>query len=222
MNTEDYIKKIWDMLDNPQAYSEEEILALLRDNEEASEAYRQIVEVKRSYRQLHAADKAIDVDKAWKRFASKHPVENKRHRPQYTSWFTGARKYAAIGVTVLMMSGLSYAAIIQIRHRNEIRREQPAATNSKPATVRQVKTPVEALDTVQLQPKTFDNVPLEKMLPEIAEHYDMKVRFLSEEVKELRLFFTWNPQESIEKVINKLNQFDRLNVKLSGQDIIVE
>ena len=54
MNTEDYIKKIWDMLDNPQAYSEEEILALLRDNEEASEAYRQIVEVKRSYRQLHA------------------------------------------------------------------------------------------------------------------------------------------------------------------------
>ena len=215
MNTEDYIKKIWDMLDNPQAYSEEEILALLRDNEEASEAYRQIVEVKRSYRQLHAMDKAIDVDKAWKRFASKHPVENKRHRPQYTSWFTGARKYAAIGVT-------AYAAIIQIRHRNEIRKEQPAATNSKPATVRQVKTPVEAVDTVQLQPKTFDNVPLEKMLPEIAEHYGMKVRFLSEEVKELRLFFTWNPQESIEKVINKLNQFDRLNVKLSGQDIIVE
>ena len=222
MSTEDYSKKIWDMLDNPQAYSEEEILALLHDNEEAREVYRQIVEVKRSFRQVHAADKSIDVDKAWERFAAEHPVEVKRHRSLYNSWFTGARKYAAIGVTVLMMSGLSYAAIIQIRHRNEIRKEQPAATNSKPATVRQVKTPVEAVDTVQLQPKTFDNVPLEKMLPEIAEHYGMKVRFLSEEVKELRLFFTWNPQESIEKVINKLNQFDRLNVKLSGQDIIVE
>ena len=45
MSTEDYSKKIWDMLDNPQAYSEEEILALLHDNEEAREAYRQIVEV---------------------------------------------------------------------------------------------------------------------------------------------------------------------------------
>ena len=177
MSTEDYSKKIWDMLDNPQAYSEEEILALLHDNEEAREAYRQIVEVKRSFRQVHAADKSIDVDKAWERFAAEHPVEVKRHRSLYTSWFTGAR--------------LSYAAIIQIRHRNEIRKEQPAATNSKPATVRQVKTPVEAVDTVQLQPKTFDNVPLEKMLPEIAEHYGMKVRFLSEEVKELRLFFTW-------------------------------
>ena len=43
MSTEDYSKKIWDMLDNPQAYSEEEILALLHDNEEAREAYRQIV-----------------------------------------------------------------------------------------------------------------------------------------------------------------------------------
>ena len=80
MNTEDYIKKIWDMLDNPQAYSEEEILALLHDNEEAREAYRQIVEVKRSYRQVHAADKSIDVDKAWERFAAEHPVEVKRHR----------------------------------------------------------------------------------------------------------------------------------------------
>ena len=211
MNTEDYIKKIWDMLDNPQAYSEEEILALLRDNEEASEAYRQIVEVKRSYRQLHAADKSIDVDKAWKRFASGHPVENKRHRSLYTSWFTGARKYAAIGVAVLMMSGLSYA-----------RKEQPAVTERKPATVRKTKAPVEAVDTVQIQPKTFDNVPLEKMLPEIAEHYGMDVRFLSEEAKELRLFFTWNPQESIDKVIDKLNQFERLNVKRDGRSIIVE
>ena len=209
MNTEDYIKKIWDMLDNPQAYSEEEILALLRDNEEASEAYRQIVEVKRSYRQLHAADKSIDVDKAWKRFASGHPVENKRHRSLYTSWFTGARKYAAIGVAVL-------------RTRNEIRKEQPAVTERKPATVRKTKAPVEAVDTVQIQPKTFDNVPLEKMLPEIAEHYGMDVRFLSEEAKELRLFFTWNPQESIDKVIDKLNQFERLNVKRDGRNIIVE
>ena len=205
MSTEDYSKKIWDMLDNPQAYSEEEILALLHDNEEAREAYRQIVEVKRSFRQVHAADKSIDVDKAWERFAAEHPVEVKRHRSLYTSWFTGARKYAAIGVTVLMMSGLSYAAIIQIRHRNEIRKEQPAATNSKPATVRQV-----------------DNVPLEKMLPEIAEHYGMDVRFLSEEAKKLRLFFTWNPQESIDKVIDKLNQFERLNVKRDGRNIIVE
>ena len=94
MSTEDYSKKIWDMLDNPQAYSEEEILALLHDNEEAREAYRQIVEVKRSFRQVHAADKSIDVDKAWERFAAEHPVEVKRHRSLYTSWFTGARKYA--------------------------------------------------------------------------------------------------------------------------------
>ena len=216
MSTEDYSKKIWDMLDNPQAYSEEEILALLHDNEEAREAYRQIVEVKRSFRQVHAADKA------WERFAAEHPVEVKRHRSLYTSWFTGARKYAAIGVAVLMMSGLSYAAIVQIRTRNEIRKEQPAVTERKPATVRKTEAPVDAVDTVQVQPRTFDNVPLEKMLPEIAEHYGMDVRFLSEEAKKLRLFFTWNPQESIDKVIDKLNQFERLNVMRDGRNIIVE
>ena len=101
-------------------------------------------------------------------------------------------------------------------------REQPAVTERKPATVRKTEAPVDAVDTVQVQPRTFDNVPLEKMLPEIAEHYGMDVRFLSEEAKELRLFFTWNPQESIDKVIDKLNQFERLNVKRDGRSIIVE
>ncbi len=73
-----------------------------------------------------------------------------------------------------------------------------------------------------MKPKTFDNVPLGRMLPEIADYYGMKAKFLSEDVKELRLFFTWNPKESIDKVINKLNQFERLNVKRDGQDIVVE
>ena len=85
MSTEDYSKKIWDMLDNPQAYSEEEILALLHDNEEAREAYRQIVEVKRSFRQVHAADKSIDVDKAWEIYQLVYRCEkvcrDRRHRP---------------------------------------------------------------------------------------------------------------------------------------------
>lgn len=221
MTPEDYTKRMWDMLDNPQAYSEEEILDLLRDHEEARETYRQMVEVKRSYRQRRISDQAVDVDGAWERFASKHPVQGKKHKPLLFSRFTGMRRYAAIGICVLLMSVLSYAAIIQIRHRNEVREEQPAATETKPA-VRQVETPVVITDTLQVKPKTFDNVPLNEMLPEIADYYGMKVRFLSAEMKELRLFFTWNPKEPIDKVLSKLNQFERLNVKRDGQNIIVE
>ena len=53
MNTEEHIKEIWDMLDNAQAYSDEEIRHLLSEDEDAREAYRLMVEIKNSYRQLH-------------------------------------------------------------------------------------------------------------------------------------------------------------------------
>ena len=222
MNTEEHIKEIWDMLDNAQAYSDEEIRHLLSEDEDAREAYRLMVEIKNSYRQLHSADKAIDVDRAWERFASEHPEKRNKQQPQFMGRLASLRKYAAIGIAVLLMSGLSYAAIIQMRRKNEIRKKQPVLAEMKSVPARQYEASSETADTLQVKPKTFDNVPLGRMLPEIADYYGMKVKFLSEDVKELRLFFTWNPKESIDKVINKLNQFERLNVKRDGQDIVVE
>ena len=222
MNTEEHIKEIWDMLDIAQAYSDEEIRHLLSEDEDAREAYRLMVEIKNSYRQLHSADKAIDVDRAGERFASEHPEKRNKQQPQFMGRLASMRKYAAIGIAVMLRSGLSNAAIIQMRRKNEIRKEQPELAEMKSVPARQYEASSETADTLQVKPKTFDNVPLGRLLPEIADYYGMKVKFLSEDVKELRLFFTWNPKESIDKVINKLNQFERLNVKRDGQDIVVE
>ena len=60
------------------------------------------------------------------------------------------------------------------------------------------------------------------MLPEIANYYGMKVSFQNKEKEALRLFFTWNPAESIDKAITKLNQFESLSVKREGENITVE
>ncbi len=100
MNTEEHIKEIWDMLDNAQAYSDEEIRHLLSEDEDAREAYRLMVEIKNSYRQLHSADKAIDVDRAWERFASEHPEKRNKQQSQFMGRLVSMRQYAAIGIAV--------------------------------------------------------------------------------------------------------------------------
>lgn len=73
-----------------------------------------------------------------------------------------------------------------------------------------------------MQPVIYDNIPLEKMLPEIAAHYDVKVTFANEEVRAFRFRFVWNPQQGIEQVVSDLNQFERLKVTLRDKEITVE
>ena len=73
-----------------------------------------------------------------------------------------------------------------------------------------------------MQPVIYDNIPLEKMLPEIAAHYDVKVTFANEEVREFRFRFVWNPQQGIEQVVSDLNRFERLKVTLRDKEITVE
>ena len=71
-------------------------------------------------------------------------------------------------------------------------------------------------------PVIYDNIPLEKMLPEIAAHYDIKVTFQSNEARGFRFRFVWNPQQGIGHVVSDLNQFERLKVTLKDNIITVE
>ena len=76
--------------------------------------------------------------------------------------------------------------------------------------------------TVTIPPVVFDNVTLDSILPQIALHYGYTVSFRSDKSKPLRLFLTWNPQDSIQKVTNKLNLFEQIHIVLDEQTMIVE
>ena len=222
MTTEKRIEQLMDMLDEPEAYSEQDIRNFIADNEEVRDFYQTMVTVRQSYRQAHTDSQPIDVDEAWQRFLHENEEKRKDVQPISRSLiplFPKFQKLAAAIVGVLLISGLSYAAILQIHHRSEALQAQELAVKAPKPTI---ATITEKTDTRQTGPKTYDNVPLGEMLPEIAHYYGMRVYFRSEEAKALRLFFTWNPQESADKTISKLNQFERLNVKRDGEDIIVE
>ena len=82
---------------------------------------------------------------------------------------------------------------------------------------------VQVVDTDSVpHPVVYDNVPLEKMLPEIAEHYGVTVTFANAEVGQLRFRFVWNPQTGLEQVLSDLNQFERINVTCKGKQITVQ
>ena len=235
--TSENIRQLLEMLDNPEAYTEQEIQDIINRDEDTRETYRMMVEAKRSSRQRQA-DKPVDVDAAWQKFNQK--VQPKQHsfgwmkiaasltfgracsRSEEQMQVSLSSRLVASFIGVLLVSGIAFAAIQIVRYTQQNSPKTEEVINTpKPANV----TPTDTLTTDTIatpQPIIYDNVPLEKMLPEIAAHYDANVTFVNDEAPQLRFRFVWNPQKGIDQVVSDLNQFERLTVTLKDNQITVE
>lgn len=217
--TNEKIHQLLEMLDNPDAYTEQEIRGIINHDKDTREVYRLMVEAKRSSR--HRQDnKPVDVNAAWKRFVENEEFATAQPTRQSYSVF---RKIAASFIGMLLISGIAFAAIQIVNNivGGDIKSPTHETRISNP---RQEIVTADTLanDTVTVQPVIYDNIPLEKMLPEIAAYYDTEVIFANDEVRQLRFRFVWNPQQSIEQVIRDLNQFERLNVTLKDNQITIQ
>ena len=97
----DNIRKLYEMLDNPTAYSEQEIHDIIDCDEESRETYRMMVEIKRSNR-WKKPQQPVDVDAAWCRFDDKHyPQRSGRY------WM----RVAASFIGILFISGIAFAIL---------------------------------------------------------------------------------------------------------------
>jgi len=235
--TSENIRQLLEMLDNPEAYTEQEIQDIINRDEDTRETYRMMVEAKRSSRQ-RLADQPVDVNAAWQRFNETH--QSKRNgfswmkiaasltfgracsRSEEQMQASLSSRLVASFIGILLVSGIAFAAIQIIRYTQQHTPKTEEVINTpKPASV----TPTDTLttDTISTpQPIIYDNIPLEKMLPEIATHYDAKVTFVNDEARQLRFRFVWNPQKGIDQVVSDLNQFERLTVTLNENQITVK
>ena len=208
-NSEDNIRKLMEMLDNPDAYSEQEIRDIIGQDEDTRETYRMMVEIKRSSRRSQN-DRPVDVDAAWKRFEQTH--YQRRHS---NVWM----KVAAGFVGVLFVSGISFAAISAVKHHNERKQVEQQTTKETVITTNAGVTDSEATDE---QLVVFTNTKLEQILSEIAVYYDVKVEYKSANARDLRFYYEWNRKAGIESVTDDLNQFAKVNITLNNKKITVE
>ena len=220
--TNENIRQLLEMLDHPEAYTEQEINDIINRNEDTRETYRLMVEAKRSSRNRQD-ETPVDVDAAWQRFVEQNKTQTSILKSQI-------KKMVASFIGVLLVSGIAFAAIHIVRHYvgqdmptppQETQMVEPHQQIIPDDTVK-----VETTDTIApkatMEPVVFDNVPLEEMLPKIAAHYDATVTFANDKARQLRFRFVWNPQQDIDQVVNDLNQFESLTVTLKDNQITVE
>ena len=207
MEQNDKIRLLLDMHEHPENYTDERLAAMLDD-----EIQEQLATAKRAMTDIPEPD----VDAEWQRFEQQH-FAPMRHR----SWL----KVAAMIAGVLMLSAFTYAAIHAVRARQpEVQQpttEQVEKTDAPVATSSSTKA--EDIDSVSTgQPVTFDNVPLETIIGDIAARHQMQVEFRNEDARALRFYFVWQPDEDLNATLERLNLFESVNITKEGNTIVVE
>ena len=221
--TNENIRQLLEMLDHPEAYTEQEIHDIINRDEDTRETYRLMVEAKRSSR-TRQDETPVDVDAAWQRFAEQNKTQTSILNSQI-------KKIAASFIGVLLISGIAFAAIHIVQHY--VGGDMPTQPQETQVDMpHQIIIPedtaqVETTDTIASkitmeEPVVFDNVPLSEMLGEIAARYDATVSFANDTARQLRFRFVWNPQQGIDQVVGDLNQFESITVTLKDNQITVE
>ena len=193
MQTPDKKKQMFlDMQEHPEKYSEEQIETMMDD-----------------------LDRLPDVDTAWQKFCA----------AANSSLFTlhsSLHKVAASIIGILMLTGIAYAAVHIISHNAGV--DERAQTQE----VQNINSPkndatAETLTADSIpQTRIFENTPLDEMVSEIAHYYNKVADIQSEEAHELRLYYKWEPKDSLESVVDDLNHFDRVSLAIEDDKLIVK
>lgn len=210
---------LFQMLEQPERYSEAQWQEILADDE-CRELYTLMAKVKSTAPSPEVSGETIDAE--WERLSQPQ-------RPRATIiplW----RKVAATAAIALALFGVSYAAVktgffgLQKQTTEEataVKPETPAVTaDTAPETIEQSTDSLTA--TVMAEPQLYDNVPLEQMLAELAAYYHVDVEYRSDDVRSLRLYYEWEPDYSLDMVVDMLSHFESLSISREGNKLIVE
>ena len=181
-----------DMQEHPEKYSEEQIEAMIED-----------------------LDQIPDVESAWQDFNESNPHTAVHSSPRWL-------QIAASIIGIIMVSGIAFAAIHVVRQYQKT--QQPTiktvtATNTQPSALDSQKAEA---DTISMAPRIFDNIPLDKMLIEMAGYYGVAVEFQIDEARQLRLHFVWDKNESLGQVVDRLNNFEAVIIVCEPDKLIVK
>ena len=220
---------LFQMLDNPDQYSEAQWQDILADDE-LRELYTLMTKTKSAAQASQITDDEIDAE--WHRLI--HSRQN--HAAVIPLW----RKIAAAAAIMIALFGFTYAAIrtgffgvekiiTSKETPHKVERVDSVATKDNEAITQEISQDTEENfkesteeATAKTEPRLYDNAPLEQILTDLSAYYHVDVEYSSEDVRSLRLYYQWEPEYSLDKVIEMLSNFEAFSIHLEGNKLIVE
>ena len=212
---------LFQMLEHPEQYSEAQWRDILADDE-CRELYTIMSKTKSATQATQVTDDEIDAE--WQRLA--------HHKHLTATMIPLWRKIAAAAAIMIALFGFTYAAVRTgffgvekfLAPKETTHVEKKTTTKEQETKIEDVLTEEEQVEEVpvKVEPHLYDNVPLEQMLNELSAYYHVDVEYRSEDVRSLRLYYQWEPEYPLDKVVEMLSHFETFNIHLEGNKLIVE
>ena len=225
MTEEKRIEWLLELQEHPEQLTDEQLQQILADDE-MRQLVQQLGFAKRAFKHDALKNDTPDVEGEWEKFAASHSEELETlDEGEYKSRFVlrlTTHKIAASFIGVLLASGIAFAAIQVVRNISTPKPQQPTTeqtTDINPVAPLPADT-VQA-DTITTEPYIFNNVPLDSMLTAIAVAHNMQVEFENEAARQLRFHFVWKREDSLSRVVEKLNTFEAVNIGMEDKTLVV-
>ena len=181
------------MLLNSEQYTEEQLDKMLKDS--------------------HIP--APDVDKEWQRFKTRTQAkQSKQHKNKPMQW-------AATLAILAALSGISYAAISHfVSAKEDTNVTTTTVVDEKENAVKSASVE-EKTDTIRTA-QNFNNVQLAEIMNQISKDFGVKVIFANEKARTIRLYLSWEADDTILEIINRINHFEKVHLTLSDETITID
>ncbi len=212
---------VLDIIEHPDNYTSQQLSEILSDPE-SREIYNLLCKTDSA---VNFNSRTVDVDGEWEMFAAKHAG----HRRRLFRW-AGSRAAsiaAIVGTSIAAMAaGIAVTVSVMESGKEPIAEEdvtKVAAAVESPARTVAADTIITPVDTIRTTAELimFEDVALKEVMKEIADVYQVEVRFTNKETASLRLYYRLNTALSLDEVISQLNTFGHIDIKRNDNIIII-
>ena len=219
------IEWLLELQEHPEQLTDEQLQQILADDE-MRQLVQQLGFAKRAFKHDALKNDTPDVEGEWEKFAASHSEELEildegEYKPRLRAYLA-PRKIAASFIGVLLASGIAFAAIQVVRNISTPKPQQPTTEQTTDINpVAPLPADTVQTDTIPVEPYIFNNVPLDSMLTAIAAAHRVQVEFENEAARQLRFHFVWKREDSLDRVVEKLNTFEAVNIGMEDKTLVV-
>ena len=208
------------MLEHPERYSEQHWQEILADDE-CRQLYSLMAKTRSAFVREQADERLTDemIDEQWQRLEAEHPTR--------TAIVPLWRKAAAAAVAAVATIGIAEASMhtgfFGLKQADNQTEQTTKPQQERVTPEVGAAAPEQPADTLNAtQPQLFEEAPLEQVLTVLAAHYGVEVEYRTDDVRSLRLFYQWEPEYTLDKVVEMLNNFEAFSIRHDGNKLIVE
>ena len=207
------IEQLLKMTERPQDYTDEELQKLMGD-QEMREYYELMVSAEAGFalrKEKNHGDRSRDS-------AGQNHGPVPMILPMILSLGNRFMRIAAMFIVVLMLSGIAFAAyrlVVGIDDKSPTQEVRTANPTQQAGTLQQTQTDPNSI-------RTFENAELQQILQELSDYYHVSVEYRNEQSRHIRLYTKWDTAAPLQQIIELLNGFEKVSVRLIDNQIIAE